>query len=213
MPCEETHSYSLRTIIALVAMSHSPSFETSSDTKTTSSSDSYDIDLTDASSNVNSSPPTAELPPTSTQLTPPALPRSSLRNSQIPYFFRLAFWIWLLLSGMAMLASTILFLTSSCHKINKSGGASHSTIPQSQCVYDDSMSTEAAIAVFLFLGLFVGVPVLVISFILPCVVGYLYTASRPEAPPAPASRLTIPVLFPSKPVVEDEESALFAEKM
>lgn len=200
-------------IIALAAMSHSPSFETSSDTRITFSSDSYDVNPSDVS-DFNPSSSTAELLPASTsaQITSPAPPRSFLpHSSRIPYFFRLAFWIWLVLSGVTMLVSSILFLTSNCPQTNNSESASHSSISQSQCIYGDSLSRETAIAVFVFLGLFVGVPILVISFILPCVVGYIYTYSRPEA--SPAYQLPIPIVSPSRLVVEDEESSLFATKM
>lgn len=204
---------------ALAAIARSPSSETSSDTETTFSSNSYkDKSLDDASLRPHSSPSEATLFPTSTStpITPPSPPQSLPSNSRIPYLRRLALWAWLALSSAALLASIIVYFTFKCPKTDETEGASRSTIPKGHCAPNKHLSQESIIAGLIFLGLFVGAPILIISFILPCfrVVGYIYRTFRgPESETSSSRPRPTPVLCLSKPVVEDEESRLSAVKL
>lgn len=204
---------------ALAAISRSASSETSSDTETTFSSNSYkDKSLDDASLRPHSSPSEATLLPTSTStpITPPSSPQSLPSNSRIPYLRRLALWAWLVLSSAALLASIIVFFTFKCPKTDGTESASHSTIPKGHCAPNKSLSQESIIAGLIFLGLFVGAPILVISFILPCfrAVVYIYRAfCGPESETSPSCPRPTPILRRSKIGMDDEESRISDVKM
>lgn len=205
---------------ALAAVSRSASSETSSDTETTSSSNSYkEKSLEDASLRPHSSPSEAILLSTSTSIpiTPPPSPPQSLpSNSRIPYLRRLALWAWLVLSSAALLASIIVFFTFKCPKTGETESASHSTIAKGHCAPNKSLSQESIIAGLIFLGLFVGAPILVISFILPCfrAVVYIYRAfCGPESETSPSCPRPTPILRRSRLGMDDEESRISDVKM
>lgn len=207
------HISTLRIMNAVETVSRSPS-ETSSDTDTTFSLNSYkETSLEDASLHPHSSPSAAQLLPisTSTPIThsPPGPPRSLPSNSRIPYLRRLAIWTWLVLSSASLLGAIIVYCTFKCPKTGETDSASHSAIPKGHCVPNRTLSQESIVAWLIFLGLFVGAPFLVISFIVPCfrVVRYIYRAFRgPASETSPSCPRPTPILRRSKLGVDDEES-------